>query len=243
MTNGISKLAFSLIITLFFINPSTSKAITYSYNFSGTVTNASLNEIQDPLPQINVGDNFTGIFSFEFDPSLQDMQPYDSNIGIYDTQGYYKILFSDFVLSSNIQGYVPVNIFNNNEDKIIFYDFQPDAGVYTSDDFKLEFVDENGIAFGNDYLPSGLNLTAFSDISIWFDIYGPSGFENPLSYGEVFGRIDSIYSSPTPIPEPSTGFMALIGLCLILILNFLRRNNDKLSHSHPSLISNCSIST
>ena len=207
--------SISIVIILFGFSPITTvSATTFRYEFAGMVTSSVLHEYGENLPDIQAGDTFTGFLEYQYDSLLEDQIPWNPNHAAYTTFGSYMISFEDFILQSNISSYMPTEILDySSTDTILLHDLDPDAGQYWSDDAYFSFEDPAGDAFADDKLPDGIDLTAFSDIALWFDIYGASGLEYCMADGLVKARIDSIRQVPMPVPEPAAYLLLLIGFC------------------------------
>jgi|GEM_PF-5606066 len=185
----------------------------FKYDFTGTVIRTTPNEHVEPLPEIMAGDTFTGNLTLEYDPVLKDQVPSDDGFGAYDTYGSYSIIFDNLTIRPYyISGYLPTVIINDSgigEDQLTIYDFTPNPVDCSSDDLYFKFTDTTGTVFDNDALPYGIDFNIFDEMTIWFDLMGPS-LSSPLYGKDVTAMINSIVQ--VPVPEPGTLLLLISGL-------------------------------
>lgn len=181
-----------------------------TFEFSGSVSEISIGEETENVPDVAVGQSFTGWFSY--DNSVDGVEnPHDiSNSYGYDQITSAHVNVGDILISYNSQPveiYVDNDQYNSREDRNedhFYYNFYTQIPEFGSNyvHSHISFIDTTALAFDGFDLPTSFDLTAF-DIAQLYIVQSP-GFG-------ITAQIDEI----TLIPEPCTLAMLALGGVLI----------------------------
>ncbi len=173
----------------------------HSFLFSGQVQTIFQNE-NDTLGSVDVGDPFSGSFSFS------DVPDSNSTVGLggYNQQATLSLTLGDNQIDHD--GYVYIRTWDNLADKDGF-----DFGVESEFDdwslwwFGFQLIDTTLTAYDDDSLPSSFDVSDFDNPLFRLD-------GSRLSTGDQF-EVEMEVLDISPIPEPSTFMLLGFGSSII----------------------------
>ena len=213
-----------LVCTLLSTLPTVSRADVITTNFSGVLTGQF-----GPIPSLlssfyTIGESFSGRYSYESSLPAYVLQAdtnyYDGfselTITIGSDTWSAPVAWAE-VSNNTLMGGKPVDVFGVNAgvSPNSLYDLTgPTVGGFKLVAPQLQFLDNSGSVFLTKALPSApLNFLQFSTG------YATLLFASPTSgYVAMWGQINSLSGSVTPVPEPETYAMLLAGLGLLGVL-------------------------
>jgi len=168
----------------------------HSFSFNGEVQSIIQNE-NDTLGNIDVGDSFSGSFSYS------DVPDSNSTVGL---GGYNQQATLSLTLGENqidYDGYVYIRAWDNLTG-IDGFDFAVDDefGDWSLWWFGLQLIDSTQTAYNDDSLPTSFDVSDFNNPLFRLD-------GSRLSTGEQF-EVEMEVQDISPIPEPST--ITLLGI-------------------------------
>jgi hypothetical protein len=193
-----------------------------TFNFSGVVTELDLNAgLFGPFGSVNVGDPFTGHFSYALGLGNPDQLPADPEVGRYNGLEFVvngaAIVFDAplIAVQHNFTATLPPAP-PSSFDRFAVFSASP-GSLYLSG-IRLELRGPYGAALADDSLPAGLDLAAFTDSQSLAGVRFVGLFPNPST--DDVGRVGSL----DQVPEPSVG-PVIAGACALLFVKSRRRRN------------------
>jgi hypothetical protein len=195
-----------------------------TFNFSGVVTELDVNAgLFGPFTSVNVGDLFTGHFSYEIGPGNPDQLPGDPERRRYDGL--------EFVVDGAAIAFEPP-VIGVTHDQILTLPPAPPAsfdrfavlssspGSLYLNGISLQLRGPYGAAFTDDSLPTALDLGAFSDSQSLAGIRAFGLLPNPDI--DDAGQLMSLEQ----VPEPgTTAVLASLSVALLVAKSRGRRNS------------------
>ncbi len=201
-------LCLLLILTVSLTVTQRANATLFSFDFSGTISS-----VPDSL-SIDVGDPFSGSLFFDLMTPSYVSSVYSRFFAVV----FYTLTFGSYVHHST--DYVCQVEFTNclledslapNRDEAMSGGFGELIDIF---DVHFYLTASSGNAITDASYPWDMNHSLFDGGSIWFLAdYWPqgSGSQYPTMCS-IHGIIDSVQSSATPVPEPSTMCLGALGL-------------------------------
>ncbi len=210
MARPVHVLVFAVLATVGIDR--TSGAVPLTFEFQGVVTDLTADMgLFGPPSVVQIGDPFTGRFTYEFGPGNPDQSPGNPDVGQYDAidltvDNAVVPLSSPEIL---IRHRAPLGTFPPDppDPGLDAFELFADAPGYAA--VVLRLAAPFGAVFADDSLPADLVLASFTDSRLLVGLVagglGPSG---PIS---DVGELQSLRS----VPEPGTQLLMGIGLLVM----------------------------
>ncbi len=208
---------------------------TVTFNFAGAVTELDLNAgLFGPVGAVNVGDPFTGHFSYVLGPGNPDQAPADPVVGRYSgvelaVDGAVISLAPPLVVVRHefVPAIFPAEPLSIDSLTV----FATTAGSQYASGVRLELRGPFGSAFSDDSLPSALNLAAFTEIQRLSGIKAVGIF--PAETIDDVGQVSAL----TFVPEPAGAALAAALLAVALV----RERRIRHEGTKKRIVSTCSL--
>jgi hypothetical protein len=189
-----------LFLAILFAAVPVSAAVTYTYQFTGTIDAIGQNQ-NNAIPGVYAGQTFSGWFSYNSDTLTTEIG------ALSFTLGSFQPAVIDDRLYLIIMNYTapPVNPSTYDMLSAMYYDTQGEYAFWRTG---IVLEDTTCTALSTTQLPTNLTLSMFT--SARFDIIGIKG-SDPFN---ISGAITGL----SPIPEPAT-LLLLAGVTLCLRRN------------------------
>jgi len=217
-----------LAVALLWLASATSAGATQivTFGFTGTVAELQLDRgLFGPPGAIDVGDPFSGRFSYAIGPDNQDQEPGDATIGRYT--------LTELVVDGSVAPPGAMSIVVQLREPVggVF----PDPGIPGSDRITIIVESANyaraiqlrlwapfQTVFADDSLPTGLDLADFSELAALAGL-GPGALA-PQEPRNDIGTLTSLFLvDALTVPEPAPLASLVIGVAVVLLSGRRRR--------------------
>lgn len=196
----------------------TARAAPVTFYFEGHIEHFYTEEV----PGINVGDLFSGSFTF-------DSEAAKLGEGVYDIAVAINAMVNGLSYQSIGRPQGAVNITNGAIDSLAINTYPgfidpihntgPAIGPLTPYFLNLDLIDDTGQAFNSNTLPTALDLSTFTHSAFYFNwlhsYYSQVAAYGPLTYLST--------TDPSAVPEPNVAALVLGGTALAMMIRRRRR--------------------